>query len=109
MLGAFTEEMGETIAPLEHLRWVRDHELMGWSAGDRYEKLVPGADREMQADLREQLRMHKHTLPQGSSDEEIKKHYLTLPPAVQGLDSLPFNSMLRLLKKYDGVRIYRLK
>ena len=109
MLGQFTPEMAEAIAPLEHLRWVRDHEMMGWSAGDRYETLIPGADDSVKADLREQLRMHWNTLPAGSSDEKILKHYSTLPPEVQGKDSLPFNSLLRLLKKYDGVRIYRLK
>lgn len=109
MLGRFTPEMAEAIAPLEHLRWVRDHEMMGWSAGNRYETLIPGADDSAKADLREQLRMHWNTLPAGSSDEKILKHYSTLPPEVQGKDSLPFNSLLRLLKKYDGVRIYRLK
>ncbi len=109
MLGRFTPEMAEAIAPLEHLRWVRDHEMMGWSAGDRYETLIPGADDSTKADLREQLRMHRNPLPAGSSDEKILKHYSTLPPDVQGKDSLPFNSLLRLLKKYDGVRIYRLK
>ena len=109
MLGRFTPEMAEAIAPLEHLRWVRDHEMMGWSAGDRYETLIPGADDSVKADLREQLRMHWNTLPAGSSDEKILKHYSTLPPEVQGKDSLPFNTLLRLLKKYDGVRIYRLK
>ena len=109
MLGRFTPEMAEAIAPLEHLRWVRDHEMMGWSAGDRYETLIPGADDSVKADLREQLRMHWNTLPPGSSDEKILKHYSTLPPEVQGKDSLPFNTLLRLLKKYDGVRIYRLK
>ena len=109
MLGRFTPEMAEAIAPLEHLRWVRDHEMMGWSAGERYETLIPGADNSVKADLREQLRMHRNTLPAGSSDEKILKHYSTLPPDVQGKESLPFNSLLRLLKKYDGVRIYRLK
>ena len=109
MLGRFTPEMAEAIAPLEHLRWVRDHEMMGWSAGDRYETLIPGADDSTKADLREQLRMHRNTLPPGNSDEKILKHYSTLPPDVQGKDSLPFNTLLRLLKKYDGVRIYRLK
>ena len=109
MLGRFTPEMAEAIAPLEHLRWVRDHEMMGWSAGDRYETVIPGADDSAKADLREQMRMHRNTLPAGSSDEKILKHYSTLPPDVQGKDSLPFNSLLRLLKKYDGVRIYRLK
>ena len=109
MLGRFTPEMAEAIAPLEHLRWVRDHEMMGWSAGDRYETVIPGADDSAKADLREQMRMHRNTLPAGSSDEKILKHYSTLPADVQGKDSLPFNSLLRLLKKYDGVRIYRLK
>jgi hypothetical protein len=109
MLSRFTPEMAEAIAPLEHLRWVRDHEMMGWSAGDRYETPIPGADDSVKADLREQLRMHWNTLPAGSSDEKILKHYSTLPPEVQGKDSLPFNSLLRLLKKYDGVRIYKLK
>ena len=102
-------EMAEAIAPLEHLRWVRDHEKMGWSAGSRYETLLPDADESARAALREQLRMHRDTLPPGSSDKTILHHYSTLPPDVQGKDSLPFNSLLRLLKKYDGVRIYRLK
>ena len=35
---------------------------------------------------------------------DVRKYYNSLPK-----DSLPFNSLLRLLKKYDGVRIYRLK
>ncbi len=109
MLASFTREMTDVIAPLEHLRWVREHDAMGWSAGAAYEKLVPGADRSAAADLREQLRMHKHTMPRGSGDEAVMEHYRTLPPAVQGLDILPYNTMLRLLKKYDGVRIYRLK
>ena len=109
MLNRFTPEMAEAIAPLEHLRWVRDHEKMGWSAGDRYETLIPGADREAQGDLREQLRMHRDTLPPGTGDKAILKHYDSLPPEVQGKDSLPFNRLLRLLKKYDGVRIYKLK
>ena len=109
MLNRFTPEMAEAIAPLEHLRWVRDHEKMGWSAGSRYETLLPDADESARAALREQLRMHRDTLPPGSSDKTILHHYSTLPPDVQGKDSLPFNSLLRLLKKYDGVRIYRLK
>jgi hypothetical protein len=109
MLDRFTPEMAEAIAPLEHLRWVRDHENMGWSAGNRYDTLLPGADDNTRAALREQLRMHRDTLPAGRSDDEITEHYFTLAPDVQGKDSLPLNSLLRLLKKYDGVRIYKLK
>ena len=31
-----------------------------------------------------------------------------LSPEDQGKDWLPFNSMLKLLRKYDGLRIYQL-
>lgn len=109
MLAVFTDEMVEKFAPMEHERWVLDHQKMGWVAGNDYEQLVPNASKKVIGDLREQLRMHKLTLSAGASEEEILDHYAKLPPREQGKDSTPFNSMLKLLKKYDGVRIYRLK
>ena len=42
-------------------------------------------------------------------ENEIHIHYDQLSPEEQGKDWKPFNSMLKLLKKYDGVRIYKLK
>jgi hypothetical protein len=109
MLSRFTDEMVARFAPMEHERWVHDHQRMGWTAGNAYETVISGASREAVADLREQFRMHRHTLPDGATKEEIVAHYNSLPPEEQDKDSLPFNSMLKLLKKYDGVRIYRLK
>ena len=42
------------------------------------------------------------------SAEEIKAHYDQLPPDEQGKDWKPMMSMLKLIKKYDGLRIYRI-
>ena len=63
----------------------------------------------MKGDLREQMRMHKLTMNRGADETAIREHYNTLPEDDKGKDIWPFNSMLELLKKYDGVRIYKLK
>ena len=42
------------------------------------------------------------------TDEEITAHFEGLDEADQDKDWKPFNSMLLLLKKFDGLRIYRL-
>jgi hypothetical protein len=39
---------------------------------------------------------------------EIHAHYEELPESEQGKDRKPMESMLKLIKKYDGLRIYRL-
>ena len=110
MLHEFTAEMTSVFAPMEHTRWVRDHQQAGWLPGDEYETLpVTGNEEEARKALREQLRRHKLTLADDVTDEEIRAHYDTLPPEEQGKDYLPFNSMLKLLRKYDGLRIYRLE
>ena len=97
---------------MEHARWVRDHQAAGWQYGDEYETLpLPEAaenEKTARKALREQLRQHKLTLDADASDEEIMSHYDTLSPEDQGKDWRPFNSMLKLLKKYDGLRIYHL-
>ena len=41
--------------------------------------------------------------------EEIRAHYNRLAAADQGKDWKPFNNLLLLLRKFDGVRIYRLE
>ena len=45
---------------------------------------------------------------QKMDEETILKHYEGLPPIEQEKDFLPFNSLLKLLKIFDGVRIYKL-
>ena len=106
----FTSKMTEAFAPMEHMRWVLAHRDMGWQAGDEYEYLqLAEGTAESRRSLREQMRRHKLTLPDSAGEEEILKHYEHLPFEEQGKDYLPFNSMLKLLQNYDGLRIYRLK
>ena len=53
--------------------------------------------------LREQTRCMDGEL----SDEQIFRHFHDLSDEEKALDWLPFNSMLKLIKRYDGLRIYR--
>lgn len=112
VLKAFTPEMISVFAPMEHVRWVRDHQLAGWRQGNEYETLLvlePKEDEKAaRRALREQLRHHKLTMNTDASEEEILAHYEVLSPEGQGKDWLPFNSMLKLLRKFDGLRIYQL-
>ena len=113
MIEKFTDEMIAAFAPMEHERWVKDHQAMGWTAGNDYETLPleDGVKDEKteRKNLRERMRKHKLMLDAGADEEAIRKHYESLPPVEQEKDSLPFNTMLKLLKKYDGVRIYKLR
>ena len=109
MVRAFTAEQIEVFAPMEHARWVREHRSMGWTAGDDYETVpqTSGAP-ELGRTFREQMRRHKLCMNGDFGETEISEHYHSLSEADQGKDWKPFNSMLKLLKKYDGLRIYRL-
>ena len=94
----FTEEDMQIIGPMEHGRWLREHREMGWRFGDAYQSKAE----------REQLRIHKDMMDEPLTEENITRHYEELPEEEQGKDYLPMNSMLKLLKQYEGVRIYRL-
>ena len=116
LLSVFTAQQAETIAPLEHERWLREKRSMGWQYGDAY-KTIPAAfvpfaalvgERDLRKMLREQFRMHELAMSGEISAEAAREHYLALPEAEQQKDIQPFNSMLRLIKKFDGLRIYRL-
>ena len=113
MLPEFSERMVAKFAPMEHVNWVLDHQAKGWHAGNDYEKVPLGKDVQDEAaerkNLRERMRMHKLTMDIGADEEAIKRHYRRLPKADKEKDFLPFNSMLKLLKKFDGVRIYKLR
>ena len=109
MVTAFTSEQALQIAPLEHERWVREHQAMGWRSGTDYETLpLAQDDRQARQALREQLRCHKLAMDGDVTGEEIQAHFFSLPEEDQDKDWKPFNSMLKLLKKFDGLRIYRL-
>ena len=107
MLRTFTEEQTAVFAPMEHARWVRAHRAMAWTAGNFYETAVldEGTNRYM---LREQMRQHKLCINGDFGELEIARHYLQLSEADQGKDWKPFNSMLKLIRKFDGLRIYQL-
>ena len=103
MITEFTEEQAAVFAPMEHERWVREHQTMGWSYGTLYETVEsPVASK----DLREQMRCHKLTMDGDITSGDIYQHYLELSEEDQGKDWKPFNVMLKLLKKFDGLRIY---
>ena len=109
MLERFSATQVEVFAPLEHERWIREKKSMGWSRGDMYltcplEKDTPKARKT----LREQMRQNYLCMDTWEDADEIYRHYEKLPISEQGKDWKPFYTMLRLLKKFDGVRIYKL-
>ena len=116
MITSFSREQMEVFAPMEHERWIREHISMGWISGDLYEKVrIPdemlrryGDEKTARKALREQLRMHKLAMEGAPKQAEIIAHYEALPPEEREKDYEPFNSMLKLIKKFDGLRIYRL-
>ena len=113
MVTEFTPEHAAIFAPMEHERWVREHIAMGWVEGRDYEEAVKNRQDLTDVEkgtlagmLREQMRCHKLTMNGNPTTEEIKVHYDALPEEEQDKDWRPFNSLLKILKKFDGVRIY---
>ena len=109
-LKKFTEEQVDIFAPMEHCRWVREHQNMGWRCGDDYEHVKP--PRGVKAEdytkmLREHMRCHKLAMDSNVTDEEIYAHFDTLPEKEKDKDWMPFTSMLKLIRKFDGLRIYQ--
>ena len=116
MVTEFTPEQAAIFAPLEHERWIRDHQMMGWVYGRDYETLPLPDDvnrntpeeKALRQTRREQMRCHKLAMDGTVTTEDIRDHYFSLSEEDQDKDWKPFNSMLKLLKKFDGLRIYRL-
>ena len=103
MITEFTEEQAAVFAPMEHERWIREHQAMGWMYGNLYETAESSFDPKS---LREQMRCHKLAMDGEITSEDIYQHYLELSEEDKGKDWKPFNTMLELLKKFDGLRIY---
>ena len=116
MITSFSREQMEVIAPMEHERWIREQISMGWIKGDLYETApLPegmlrafGDETKARKALREQLRMHKLAMDGNPEEEEIFADYAALPLEEREKDYEPFNSMLKLVKRFDGLRIYKL-
>ena len=110
MVTEFSPNEIRRIAPMEHARWVREHAAMGWRNDDVYEREpTPGSveEKEWRRMLREQTRCHMRCMDGEPSDAQIIRHFRELTDEEKALDSLPLNSMLKLIKRYDGLRIYR--
>lgn len=110
-LSEFTPGQISTIAPMEHERWQRERRAMGWLQGNAYEHapIPPETDeRPYRKALREQMRCHKLVMDGELTQERIHDHYRGLSEQDKGKDWLPFNSMLKLIGRFDGLRIYQL-
>ena len=111
MVEEFSPEEIERIAPMERERWVREHQSMGWSCNDFYEQIpVPQdiCEKEYRAAIREQTRCHAMAMDGEVTKEEIFRHYRNcLHESEKEKDFELFNCMLRLIRRFDGLRIYR--
>ncbi len=116
MVRTFHRDQTDAIASMEHERWIREHIAMAWRKGDLYETAdLPETMIKAYADkrtarkaLRDQLRMHKMTMDGHPRKKDILLHYADLPQSEKEKDYEPFNSMLKLIKRFDGLRIYKL-
>ena len=112
MVKSFSPRDAAEFAPMEHERWIREHHAMGWCYGNEYEKMLSEVPEDQLAAarsaLREQTRTHKLAMNGNPTTQEIRRHFIGLPKKYQDKDWKPFNNLLQLLKKKDGLRIYRL-
>lgn len=92
MMEAFSEANMDVIGPMEQERWVKEKESMGWTEGSAY---TGHADSKR---LRELTRTHALMIDDYDELEEEEKNK----------DTEPMNCMLKLIEKYDGLRIYRI-
>ena len=106
LLETFSEAHMDVIGPLEHKRWVKEKDSMGWQYDTAYadqdmlaQKGIPQEDiKAVSKNLREQTRTHILMI----------EDYDELDKNEQDKDTAPMNSMLRLIEQYDGLRIYRI-
>lgn len=111
MVQEFTAKDMDIIGPLEHERWLKEHREMGWKYGTEFQTCaLDGVENEKKERkrLREQMRVHDLMMDGEITREKAFSHYRNLSTAEQDKDVEPMNSMLGLIEKYDGLRIYRL-
>lgn len=110
ILTEFSQAQLDAISPLEHTRWLYNHQYMGWVYGTEYEScaLPEGTadEKKMRQCLREQMRCHKLMIPGELTEKSAAEHYNSLPPEEQDKDIQPMNWMLKLIRRLDGVKIY---
>lgn len=103
MLDHFKPEDAAKFGPMEHKRWLTEHYEMGWKYGEPSSK-----------DQRENERLHPDMIPGDLLDrgmlteEAVRANYERLGKEEQDKDTEPMNAMLKILKLFDGLRIYSL-
>lgn len=111
MLEAFTPDQIRRFAPMEHERWVREHQAMGWKKSDFYRQtpLPCNADeKSYRIMLREQTRCHRMAMDGELTQERIFMNYKTFMSEYEReADYQAFNSILKLMRQFDGLRIYQ--
>ena len=96
MLNEFTPEHMAVIGPLEHKRWEEEKRYMGWAYGTKYQELA--GDKDVGRALREQFRMNNL----------LGVDYNDLSEEEQDKDTKPMQVLIKLIRQFDGLRIYRL-
>ena len=96
MLKEFTEDHMIVVGPLEHLRWEEEKKHMGWAYGNSYNELAK--DKNESKFLREQFRLNN----------QIGVEYEDLDESEKNKDTEPMRLLLKLIRQFDGLRIYRL-
>lgn len=113
----FTDKQVETLSALEHLRWVREHQQLGWQG------IVSGVDSYMdiakkkltdkskgKPTLREQMRQHELVVPERTSDKAIVDRFRkNLSEDEKQKDLGAMEQMLKVTRRDDGLRIYRIR
>ncbi len=103
LLERFEPQDAAIIGPMEHQRWLLEHYEMGWKHKEVQSK-----------DQRENERVHPDMIPEDLMEngritkEAARKNYQRLDKAEQDKDTEPMDAMLKILKLFDGLRIYRL-
>lgn len=97
MKRAFTVEELRKIGIMEHDRWDDEKYEMGWTYGEAflYKAKELGMDKKL---IREQTRTHNDL---GVKFDELSK-------TEQNKDTDPMNDMMKLIEKYDGLRVYQM-
>lgn len=96
MVDAFSDANMDVIGPMEHERWLKEKRSMGWMLDDKYLEVAKQECFEGVA-VRELTRTHALMI----------EDYDELDEAEQNKDTAPMDCMLKLIEKYDGLRIYR--
>ena len=93
MVNEFSDSDLVTLGVREHARWENEKRNMCWLPAGEVSEIVKDKV------LREQTRMHC----------DLNVRFINLPLEEQIKDMKPLNTMLKKLKEFDGIRIYRLK